>query len=224
MARSAASSAPGPGGRGTAEATARGPVVGLTGGIASGKSTVGAHLAELGAMVVDADQLAREVTAPGSRGLELVTREFGRGVLDGSGSLDRRRLGSLVFSDPRRRERLEEILHPLIAELSRTRLEEATRTAPLAVYQAPLIFETGRQGELAGTILVHCRPRLQMERLRRRDRLSEEEARSRLAAQMAEAERLALATWVVDNSGTRADTRARVLRLWEGQLRELRRG
>ena len=199
----------------------REPVIGLTGGIASGKSTVGRMLEDLGAAVVDADQLAREVVAPGTPGLREVVAAFGSDVLDEEGRLARERLGERVFADPGERRRLERILHPRIAELARQRL--AAVRGRLAVYQAPLIFETGREGEFQGVLLVDCEPDLQLSRLMVRDRLGEADARARLAAQLPAAERRRRATWVVDNSGSLDDTRAQLLRLWEGELAALRR-
>jgi dephospho-CoA kinase len=196
-------------------------VIGLTGGIASGKSTVGRMLEELGAAVVDADQLAREVVAPGTPGLQEVVAAFGKDVLDGEGRLARGRLGERVFADPGERSRLERILHPRIAALARERL--AAVRGRLAVYQAPLIFETGREGEFQGVLLVDCDPQLQLARLMVRDRLAEVDARARLAAQLPAAERRRRATWVVDNSGGLDDTRAQLLRLWDGELAALRR-
>lgn len=197
------------------------PVIGLTGGIASGKSTVGRMLEDLGAAVVDADQLAREVVAPGTPGLREVVAAFGSDVLDEEGRLARERLGERVFADPGERRRLERILHPRIAELARQRL--AAVRGRLAVYQAPLIFETGREGEFQGVLLVDCEPDLQLSRLMVRDRLGEADARARLAAQLPAAERRRRATWVVDNSGSLDDTRAQLLRLWESELAALRR-
>ncbi len=199
----------------------REPVIGLTGGIASGKSTVGRMLEDLGAAVVDADQLAREVVAPGTPGLREVVAAFGSDVLDEEGRLARERLGERVFADPGERRRLERILHPRIAELARQRL--AAVRGRLAVYQAPLIFETGREGEFQGVLLVDCEPDLQLSRLMVRDRLGEADARARLAAQLPAAERRRRATWVVDNSGSLDDTRAQLLRLWESELAALRR-
>lgn len=197
-------------------------MIGLTGGIACGKSTVGRMLQELGAEVVDADQLAREVVAPGTPALAEVALAFGAEVLGPDGALDRARLAALIFTDPERRRTLEQILHPPIAELARRRLLEAAARSPLAVYQAPLIFEAGRRDEFAGIVLADCRPEIQLARLRARDHLSEAEARARVKAQIAPEERLRLATWVLDNSGTLEDTRAQVRRLWEGPLAELR--
>ena len=199
----------------------REPVIGLTGGIASGKSTVGRMLEDLGAAVVDADQLAREVVAPGTPGLREVVAAFGSDVLDEEGRLARERLGERVFADPGERRRLERILHPRIAELARERL--AAVRGRLAVYQAPLIFETGREKEFQGVLLVDCEPDLQLSRLMVRDRLGEADARARLAAQLPAAERRRRATWVVDNSGSLDDTRAQLLRLWESELAALRR-
>jgi dephospho-CoA kinase len=178
-------------------------------------------LEDLGAAVVDADQLAREVVAPGTPGLREVVAAFGSDVLDEEGRLARERLGERVFADPGERRRLERILHPRIAELARQRL--AAVRGRLAVYQAPLIFETGREGEFQGVLLVDCEPDLQLSRLMVRDRLGEADARARLAAQLPAAERRRRATWVVDNSGSLDDTRAQLLRLWEGELAALRR-
>lgn len=198
-------------------------MIGLTGGIASGKSTAAAILGELGAEVVDADQLAREVVAKGSRGLAAVVSEFGPAVLLPDGTLDRRRLAAVVFEDPPSRHRLEAILHPLIEELGRERLRVAASRSRLAVYQAPLLFEAGRQGDFAGVILIDCDPAVQLGRLMARDRLSEAEARARLAAQMSRTERRRLATWVVENDGTPEGMRERLRALWDGPLAALRR-
>lgn len=200
----------------------RAAVIGLTGGIASGKSTAAAILEELGAEVVDADQLAREVVAPGTRGLAAVRAEFGPEVLLPDGSLDRRRLAAAIFDDPPSRHRLEAILHPLIEVLSRERLATAASRSGLAVYQAPLLFEAGRQGDFAGVILVDCDPAMQLRRLVARDHLSEAEARARLAAQMTRAERRRLATWVVENDGGPELLREQLRALWEGPLAKLR--
>ena len=183
--------------------------VGLTGGVASGKSTVSAILAELGAVVIDADLLAREVVAPGTDGLAAVVEEFGPEVLGPDGGLDRPRLGALVFADPERRRALEAIIHPRV----RARAAEIEATAPLGsvvVHDIPLLAETGQAASFDAVVVVDVPPEVQVDRMVRIRGLSEEDARARIAAQAAREERLAIATYVVDNTGSLEDLRARV--------------
>lgn len=188
----------------------------LTGGIASGKSTVADLLAARGAVLVDADLLAREVVAPGSDGLAAVVDRFGDGVLRPDGTLDRAGLGALVFADAAARADLNAIVHPRVRALA-----EARRTAALAadpdavvVEVIPLVVETGRAGDYDVVIVVDADPTTQVARLRARNGLSDADARARLAAQAARADRLAVATHVVPNTGTRAELEARVAALW----------
>jgi dephospho-CoA kinase len=194
--------------------------VGLTGGVASGKSTVSAMLRDLGAIVIDADVLAREVVARGTPGLEAVVTSFGPQVLADDGSLDRARLGAIVFADPSRRVALEAIIHPLV----RARAAEIESTAPpdvLVVHDIPLLVETGQAGAFDAVVVVDVPEGLQVERAVRDRGWSEDEARSRVRAQATPAERLAAATYVVDNSGTLEDLRQRVTEVFE-ELARLR--
>jgi len=175
-------------------------VLGLTGGIASGKSTVARMFSELGAVVVNADELAREVVAPGSATLAAVVREFGPGVLRPDGSLDREGLGRRVFADGTVRRRLEALLHPAIRELSESRLAALRRSAaPLIIYEAPLLFEAGAETRVDAVLVVTVSEAEQLRRLVERDRFSEAEARARMAAQMPQAEKVARADWLIDS-------------------------
>jgi len=183
--------------------------VGLTGGVASGKSAVAALLRELGAVVIDSDQLAREVVEPGSPGLAAVVEEFGETVLTGDGHLDRAALGSLVFGDEASRRRLEGILHPLI----RARAAEAEAEAgsgALVVHDIPLLVETGQADRFDAVLVVDVPVETQVERMVRDRGWSAEDARSRVAAQADREERRAVATHVIDNTGTHDDLRERV--------------
>ncbi len=188
--------------------------VGLTGGVASGKSTVSAMLRDLGAVVIDADVLAREVVARGTPGLEAVVASFGPQVLADDGSLDRAKLGAIVFVDPSRRAALEAIIHPLV----RARAAEIEAAAPadvLVVHDIPLLVETGQAGAFDAVVVVDVPEDLQVERAVRDRGWSEDEALSRVRAQAARADRLAAATHVVDNSGTLEDLRRRVAEVIE---------
>jgi dephospho-CoA kinase len=175
-------------------------LVGLTGGIASGKSAVAERLAALGVAVVDTDQLAREVVEPGTDGLRAVVERFGQVILDENGQLDRRRLRDQVFSDPEARADLNAILHPRIGELAMQRVAEAR--SPYAVLVVPLLVE-GRMGDTVDRILVVDVPETtQIRRVMERDAISRDQARAILAAQASREERLARADDVVVNDGT----------------------
>lgn len=190
-------------------------LIGLTGGIASGKSTVATLLAGLGAAVVDADVLAREVVAPGSEALEELVDTFGPGMRRPDGTLDRAALGAVVFADERQRRRLEAITHPRISALMASRLERALAgAAPLVVADIPLLFENGRQTMFEGTVVVAVSPAVQIERLTARDGITADEASQRLRAQMPLDEKRGLATWVIDNSGDLAATTEAVRQWW----------
>lgn len=199
---------------------ARPRVVALTGGIATGKSTVARILTELGAVTVDADELARAAVAPGQPALARVVASFGPGMLRPDGSLDREKLGNLVFGDPPARRLLEEIVHPEVARLSRERIEQALAAgARPVIYEVPLLFETGREGEFPTSILVYVDATTQRDRLMARSHLDPTAAGARIGAQMDLESKRRLATWVVDNSGSLAATRDQVERLWREQLR-----
>jgi dephospho-CoA kinase len=188
--------------------------VGLTGGVASGKSTVAAMLADLGAVVIDADQLAREVVQPGTPGLAAVVEEFGNDVLADDGTLDRAALGAIVFADEEKRRRLEGILHPLIREQSLEIEAEAPDDA-LVVHDIPLLAESGQADRFEAVIVVDVPEETQVERMTGQRGWTEEDARSRVAAQASREDRRAIARYVIDNTGTRDDLRERVAEVVE---------
>ncbi len=198
---------------------ARMRLIGLTGGIATGKSTVAALLAAEGATVVDADVLAREVLVPGAPAFAEVVEAFGAGVLGNSGAIDRAALGAIVFADPRLRAELERITHPRINELMQQRILEALdSSAPLVVADIPLLFERDRDDAFDGTMLVYAPAAAQLQRLRDRDGASDLDAHRRLVAQLPIDEKRARATWVIDNSGSREATAEQVHAWWREVL------
>jgi dephospho-CoA kinase len=183
--------------------------VGLTGGVASGKSTVSAMLADLGAVVVDADLLARDVVARGTDGLAEVVAEFGDSVLTADGELDRPAVGALVFADEGKRRRLEAIIHPRVRARG-AELEAAAPEGAVVVHDIPLLVETGQAGSFDAVVVVDVPREVQVDRLVRLRGMSPEDAEARVAAQATREERLAAATHVVDNTGSRDDLRERV--------------
>jgi dephospho-CoA kinase len=192
--------------------------VGLTGGIASGKSTVSAILAELGAVIVDADLMAREVVAPGTEGLAEVVEAFGPGILTGDGELDRPALGAIVFADEAKRRVLEGIIHPRVRARS-VELEAQAGPDDVVVHDIPLLAESnGAAGAFDAVVVVDVPTELQVERMITDRGWSREDAESRIAAQAPREERRAIATYVVENTGTREDLRQRVTEVFD-QLR-----
>ena len=186
--------------------------IGLTGGIGSGKSTVTALLAARGAVVIDADRIAREVVEPGTPGLAAVVEAFGEQVLRDDGSLDRPALAAIVFADAEARRRLDGIVHPLV----RARAAELAAAAPgdaVVVHDVPLLVETGQAGGYDLVLVVQADPGVRVRRLVRRG-LSEADARARMAAQADDEQRRAVADVVLDNSGTEAELAAQVDRFW----------
>jgi dephospho-CoA kinase len=181
----------------------------LTGGIGSGKSTVAAMLRELGAIVIDSDLLARQVVAPGTPGLAQVVAAFGPDVLAADGSMDRAKVGAIVFADPAQRQRLEAIVWPLVAQESAA-LAATAGPDDLVVHDIPLLVETGQQSGFDAVLVVDVPVRTQVERLVRDRGMAEEEARARIAAQATREQRLAVASHVIDNTGTIEDLRRRV--------------
>ena len=191
-------------------------VIGLTGGIASGKSTAARTLAELGARVVDADAIAREIVAPGQPALAEIVRAFGREMLLPDGTLDRKRLGAVIFADADKRRALNAITHPRIAMETQARLGRLREEGvPVAVYEAALLVENRVHEALDGLIVVVCDEAAQLARLMGRDGYSEPDARARIAAQASVAEKVKAATWVVDTSGPLTDTKRQLARVWE---------
>jgi dephospho-CoA kinase len=188
--------------------------VGLTGGVASGKSTVSAILEELGAVVIDADQLAREVVAPGTEGLQQVVAEFGPGILTPGGELDRPALGAIVFADEDARRRLEAIVHPLVRARGRE-LEAAAPEGALVVHDIPLLAETGQAAKFDAVIVVDAPVETQVERMLSQRGWTRADAESRIAAQATREQRRAVATYVIDNTGTVEDLRDRVTEVFE---------
>jgi dephospho-CoA kinase len=183
--------------------------VGLTGSIAVGKSFVSGVLAELGCHVLDADEVARRVVEPGAEGLRAVVREFGESVLRPDGTLDRARLGSIVFNDDEKRRLLNSILHPLIIAEQDAWLRRKGAEDPrgVGVVDAALMIESGGHERFDRLVVVHCRPEIQLERLMRRNNLAREEAAARIAAQMPQVEKLRYADFAVDTSESFEDTR-----------------
>ena len=196
-------------------------LVGLTGGIATGKSTVSEILTRLGCVLIDADQLAREVVAPGEPALAVVVREFGD-VLQPGGALDRRKLAAIVFADPSRRKRLEAILHPAIRERFDARLDALTREGfeGIVVFDAPVMIESGGYKNVDRLIVVVTDEATQRARLVARDADAADGER-RIASQMPLAEKAKLADHVIDNTGDRAATEARTREVYAALLTDL---
>lgn len=188
--------------------------VGLTGGIASGKSTVSSILRELGAVVIDADQIAREVVAKGTPGLAAVVAAFGPQMLTPEGELDRPRMGALVFADEAKRRTLEGIVHPLVFERY-AELEAAAPTDAIVVHDIPLLVESGRAAEFDAVIVVDAPEELQLERMVRDRGWTEEDGRARIAAQATREQRRTVATYLIENTGTREDLRQRVTEVFD---------
>jgi dephospho-CoA kinase len=192
-------------------------LIGLTGGIAAGKSTVTKQLVELGAVHIDADLLAREVVELGTPGLEAVHAAFGDSVITPDGTLDRAALGGIVFTNADSRIRLEGILHPLIRKLAGERLREAEENDPEAVvvYDIPLLIESKNSLKFDQIVVCVAPAALRVERLVEFRGLSREEAERRVALQASDSERLAVADLVIDTSGTLKHTRQQALDLWK---------
>lgn len=185
-------------------------IVGLTGGIATGKSTVARMFSDLGAYLVDSDCISHQVVEPGSMGLQRVVDCFGSGVLAEDGSLDRRKLGAIVFSSPEKRKALEALLHPLIFEEKNRQIATIRKKDQHAVVMVdvPLLIELGRHSTMDAVVLVYARPQVQLERIMMRDSLSEQEAASRIASQMPIDEKLKYAQYVICNDGPVEETRS----------------
>ena len=188
-------------------------ILGLTGGIGSGKTTVSDLLGEWGAVIIDADVIAREVVEPGSPGLAALAEAFGPEVIGADGGLDRERMAALAFSDPDARTRLNGIVHPRV----RARSIELVAAAPpgsVVVQAIPLLAETGQRGNFDLVVVVDVDPEVAVQRLVEWRGMSEVDARARIAAQASRADRLAIADVVIDNSGDRDQLEAQVAELW----------
>jgi dephospho-CoA kinase len=194
--------------------------VGLTGGIGSGKSEVSARLAALGAMVIDADALAREVVAAGTAGLAEVAAAFGPGVLRVDGGLDREQVASLVFADATALDKLNSIVHPLVARRM-AELEQAAPPGAIVVHDVPLITEHDLAAGYDLVVVVDVAPRTQLDRLLRHRGMTPEQAQARIAAQVSREERLGIADIVVDNSGSLAELDRQTADLWSELRRRL---
>lgn len=191
-------------------------LIGVTGGIASGKSAVSAILRRLGAEVIDADALAREIVAPHQPAWEEIVRIFGNDILQPDNTLDRKKLRKIVFDYPEARKQLEAITHPRIRQLAQQRIKDcAAGGASLVVYEAPLLFEAKIHLWLRPVILVACDATTQRRRLQERDHLTETEIEQHLGAQMSLEEKRKLADYVVENNGTLRELEAKVTALVE---------
>ncbi|MEU8794690.1 dephospho-CoA kinase [Streptomyces sp. NPDC048643] len=195
--------------------------VGLTGGIGAGKSEVSRLLVEHGAVLIDADRIAREVVEPGTPGLTAVVDAFGEDVLTADGTLDRPRLGSIVFADPEKLAALNAIVHPLVGTRSRT-LEDAAPADAVVVHDVPLLAENGLAPLYDLVIVVDARPETQLDRLVRLRGMTEEDARARMAVQAPREKRLAVADIVIDNDVPLADLERRVADVWGDLARRAR--
>lgn len=194
-------------------------VIGLTGGIASGKSTVARILQRLGAVIIDADLLSREAVLPGTPAHQAIVASFGPDILLPDTTIDRKALGRIVFADPDARRRLEAITHPAIANLAEELLAEARQSeAPVAFYVAPLLIEAGVTGRVDDIWVVYADRETQIARLTERDGIDQEEAEQRLAAQMPMEEKATYGSAVIDNRGTPEETERQVTALWKERI------
>ncbi|HEX4015676.1 MAG TPA: dephospho-CoA kinase [Frankiaceae bacterium] len=193
--------------------------VGLTGGIGAGKSTVARMLASHGAVIVDSDAIARQVVAPATPGLAEIVEEFGPGVLQADGTLDRPGLGRIVFNDSRALRRLEQITHPKIQDESARLIADAEEAdAPVMVHDIPLLVESGVAGTFEAVIVVEASDEIRLERLEGRG-LPREQALERMKAQATNEQRRAAATYLIVNDGSTDDLRARVGEVWDALVR-----
>jgi len=190
-------------------------VIGLTGGIATGKSSVALFFTERGVAVIDADQLARDAVLPGSPALKQIVSFFGREVLTHDGELDRTRLGQLIFSDPEKRRQLESILHPEIRKRAEERIAQAAEAGhQRLIYMAPLLIEAGATDRVDTVWVVTVRPEIQLERLMLRDGINREQAQRMIDSQMPLSEKERYGSVIIDNSGTEAETRMILETVW----------
>ncbi len=195
-------------------------IIGLTGGIACGKSTASAHFSRLGAFRIDADELAREVVAPGRQALAEIVKVFGSGLLKPDGTLDRSALGRIVFSDAARLKELNGIIHPYIFAEQARQIESITKSSKdpgrlTIIVDAALMVEAGRIENYDLVLVVYCPERIQMQRLAVRDGFSEDQSRQRISMQMPLLEKISYADFVIDTSGRKADTKKHIEHIWK---------
>ncbi|MBX2886313.1 MAG: dephospho-CoA kinase [Granulosicoccus sp.] len=190
-------------------------LIGLTGGVASGKSYVSDCFSQLGVPIIDADLLAREVVATGSAGLQALIDHFGPGILTSDGTLDRTALRHIVFDNPAERQFINETLHPLIRELSNQRIDTLRQqgSCAYAIYAVPLLVETDQTERYDRIVVVDIPESVQLERLTARDGSTEDEARRIINAQATRKQRLAVADDIIDNSGSQSETKAQIEKL-----------
>jgi len=198
--------------------------VGLTGSIGVGKSFVASIFTELGCHVLDADHTAREVVMPDTPGLEALTKAFGEEILNTDGTLDRKRLGALIFADENQRQRLNHILHPFIIARQDEILREWEREDPkgIGIVDAALMIESGGYKRFDKLIVVHCRPEVQLERLMLRDKLTRDEAQRRIASQMSQEQKQKFADYLIDTSDGFDLTRSRTDEVYNQLIRVIR--
>ena len=194
-------------------------VIGLTGGVATGKSTVARFFQEHGSVVIDADEISREAVIPGSRALESIAVEFGTEMLLPDGSLNRKRLGTVIFADADKRRQLEHIIHPEIRRLSEELIDRAREAGQkLVFYMAPLLIEAGATDRVNEIWVVTTSPEIQLERLMARDGISRAEAQCIIASQMPLAEKERFGRIIIDNSGTLEQTLSLLSAIWEKEI------
>ena len=197
-------------------------IAGLTGGIASGKSTVSSILAQAGATIIDADKIARQVVEPGTPGYHDIIASFGRGILFPDGTIDRKRLGDIIFNDANQKARLNAIVHPLVHQETERTIEQIAAKTPdaVVVLDIPLLLETGMRQTLTEVIVVYVPEHIQLHRLMVRDQIDEQAALARIRSQMPIEEKRRLATVVIDNSGSFEDTRAQAMNVFSRLTRQ----
>jgi dephospho-CoA kinase len=203
---------------GAVEMPAKIRIIGLTGGIATGKSSVAQFFKERGVPVIDADQLARDAVLPGSPALEQIISLFGREVVTHGGELDRKRVGTLIFSDPEKRRQLEAVLHPEIRKLAEERIALAAKAGhKRLIYMAPLLIEAAATDRVDTVWVVTVRPEIQLERLMMRDGIALEQAESMIGSQMPLSEKERYGSVIINNSGTEAETRMILETIWANE-------
>ncbi|MGM0602927.1 MAG: dephospho-CoA kinase [Bacillota bacterium] len=190
-------------------------IIGLTGGIASGKSTAAEYLSTKNAEIVDADKISHQITAKGKKGWKLIKNEFGEGILKEDGEIDRRELGNIIFNSREKKELLESILHPLIIEEMKKKAQKIMSEGKNVIFMAPLLFETGLDRFCDQIWVINAGREKQIKRIKNRDGLSTEEAEKRIDSQLPIQKKIAGADVVIDNNGTLKELKDRLDYYWE---------